>query len=107
MTMQFCKSGYAPATTAEAKKFENPVTYTADIAPLMSLKCTPCHFPEKGKKKFLDTYSAVQNNIEDIVNRVELPMEDEKFMPFKSKKEPLTEAEIQLLKDWIAQDMPK
>jgi hypothetical protein len=77
-----------------------PVKYTADIAPLMMDRCTPCHFPESGKKLPLDSYAAVKSNINDIIARVELPKEDPKFMPFKSKKEPLSDSLIMVLKLW-------
>lgn len=106
-TMQFCKSGYKAVEKTGEKQFENPVTYTANIAPIMEMKCTPCHYPEKGKKKLLDTYTATRNNAVDILKRVEMPATEEGFMPFKSKKEPLTAEEIQLLKDWIAQGTPE
>ncbi|MFH4967878.1 hypothetical protein V8G61_06685 [Gaetbulibacter sp. M240] len=105
--LQYCKSKQTASTTFEAKTFENPVTYNKDISPIMEQKCTPCHYPERGKKKLLDTYRATKNNIDDIIHRVQLAATEEDFMPFKSKKEPLTVAEIQLMKDWVSQGMPE
>ena len=106
LVFQHCKTKQS-TTIAVAKTSENTVTYTKDIAPVMEQKCSPCHYPESGKKKFLDTYKATKNNIDDILNRVQLPTTDKYFMPFKSKKEPLTEEEIKLLKDWVTQGMPE
>ncbi|GAA4294264.1 hypothetical protein [Aestuariibaculum suncheonense] len=97
-TLQYCKS--SKETTV--KKEEPAVTYTKHIAPVMERSCAPCHFPENGKKKFLDTYGAVKNNIEDIIARVELPVTEKKYMPFKSKKPALTPKEIAMLKQWVA-----
>ena len=76
-------------------------TYTADVSPIISTRCTPCHFPEQnGKKKALDTYEGVSTTIDDVLYRVQLPHDDPKFMPFKSKKEPLSDSLIMVLKLW-------
>lgn len=98
-SLQFCKS--AKSTAAK----EPQITYTEHIAPIMEKACTPCHFPDKGKKKMLDTYEATKTTINDILNRVQLEESDKKFMPFKSKKDPLTTAEINLMKKWLAQGL--
>ncbi|MCR8666879.1 hypothetical protein NO995_04245 [Aestuariibaculum sp. M13] len=97
-TLQYCKS--SKETTV--KQEEPAVSYAKHIAPVMERSCTPCHFPENGKKKYLDTYGAVKNNIEDIITRVELPVTEKKYMPFKSKKPALTAEEITMLKKWVA-----
>ncbi len=83
------------------------VSYQADISPLFLRSCTPCHFPEKGKKKMLNTYGAVAENIVDILRRVNLPSDNKDYMPFKSKNEPLTAKEIELIELWEKQGMPK
>lgn len=86
---------------------EDLVSYAADISPLLERSCTPCHFPENGRKKFLDTYERTKESIEDIIARVELPKEHKEYMPFKMKKQPLSEKEIATLKKWVAQSMPE
>ena len=103
LSMQFCKSSATMITDTSDK----PVSYEKDISPIMKLKCTPCHFPEHGRKEMLDTYAATKEHIEDILHRVQLPETDKKFMPFKSKREPLTKEEIELFKKWAAQSMPQ
>ena len=104
--LQFCSSGRTVAASkADAK--EVPVSYEADVAPIMVDRCTPCHFPDGGKKKFLDTYAAVSNNIDDIIFRVELPQDSARFMPFKNKKEPLSDSMIAVLKTWRQTGMAK
>ena len=74
--------------------------YVTDVAPIIKDRCTPCHFPESGKKKQLDSYTAVSTNIDDILTRVQLPHTDPKFMPFKSKKEPLSDSLVMVIKLW-------
>lgn len=83
------------------------VSYEQNIKPIMMQKCTPCHFPKFGKKEMLDTYDATKEHIKDIIVRVQLPEDDVKFMPFKSKKSPLTANEIEIFKNWINQKFPK
>src|SRR5687767_9551605 len=82
------------------------VSYEKDIAHVMKTSCSPCHFPPEGKKEALDTYEAVKANIDDVLYRVQLPHDDPKFMPFKMKKEPLSDSLIQVLKLWKEQEMP-
>jgi uncharacterized membrane protein len=107
MTLQVCKP--TQTTTADTSKIvapENLVSYEKDIRPLMLERCTPCHFPETGKKKMFDTYVATKGDVNEIVTRIKLNPEDVKFMPFKSKKPALTEKEVQLFSDWLSQGMP-
>lgn len=103
--LQFCTGTKKVAVTSPAP--EPLITYTRDIAPVIQARCTPCHFPEQGKKKMLDTYAAVKNNFDDILTRVQLPVTDEDFMPFKSKKEPLSDSLILVFKQWKLLSMPE
>ena len=86
---------------------ENLVSYEIDIKPLMVRSCTPCHFPENGRKKMLDTHDKVVADISEIIKRVELQPEEEGFMPFKSKRQALSPEEITLIKAWVTQGMKK
>jgi hypothetical protein len=84
-----------------AKKMKEPaLTYEADVAPIFATHCTPCHFPPNGQKKPLNTYEAVRDNVDAILYRVQLPHDDPKFMPFKMKKEPLSDSLINVIKLW-------
>ena len=89
----------------DANKSAPTISYSKDIAPIMVERCSPCHFPG-GKKKFLDTHAAVSSQIDDILRRVQLPADSAGFMPFKSKKEPLSDSLIQVIALWKAQEMP-
>ena len=104
LSLVYCKTSRKATASAPEEKV-SAVSYTADILPIMERSCTPCHFPETGKKKLLNTYEATKENIVDIVNRIQLPAEEIKFMPFKSKKTPLSAEEIKLFKDWYNQGM--
>src|SRR5690349_12122235 len=83
IALPFCST--SKKTMGDKKMTEPSVSYATDIAPIMAERCTPCHFPNGGKKKFLDTYAAVSENIDDIIRRIDLPVDSAGFMPFKSK----------------------
>lgn len=107
LLLPMCKPSQTTATDASTKTVSaNPVSYEKDIKPLMLERCTPCHFPETGKKKMFDTYAATKADVNEIIGRIKLNPEDPKFMPFKSKKPALTEKEVQLFTDWLSQGMP-
>ncbi len=77
------------------------LSYLQDIAPIMERSCAPCHYPAKdGRKEPLDTYTAVKDEIKDVLYRVQLSPSHFRYMPYKSKKPALSDEEIQLLKDW-------
>lgn len=97
ITYQSCtssKKATAPSLSA--------VSYDKDIKPIMIASCTPCHFPDEGKKKHLDSYNAVSSNIDDIIKRVKMPQDEKGFMPFQLKKPALTAEEIALFESWKA-----
>ncbi|HNP33273.1 MAG TPA: hypothetical protein PKN96_08270 [Flavobacterium sp.] len=97
----------AKKTAMEAKPVENPVSYKTDIAPMMTVSCTPCHFPPQGRKEPLDNYEHVKSNIKEVIKLVKLPVTDPDFMPFKSKKPALTSEQIATLEKWQQQGMPE
>ncbi len=103
--LTFCTASKKTTTVATVKVI--PVSFQTDVYPIMQLHCTPCHFPEAGQKKMLNTYDAASEWFTDIIERVQLPATDEKFMPFKGKKPALNEAEIKTLIAWKDQKMPK
>jgi len=86
---------------------EKPLSFNADILPIMQNSCTPCHFPPDGRKKPLDNYVHVKENIKDIIARVKLPKDHVQFMPFKNKKPALNDSLIAVLENWEKQNMPE
>ena len=83
-----------------AKNDKTPaLSYTTNVLSIMQTKCTPCHIPSAGgKKKALDNYTIVKENLDDIIRRVELAPHERGFMP--AKKPALPAEEIALLKKW-------
>jgi len=99
MLLQFCKPGNKMAKTLEKVEIVK-LTYTANVAPLMTLHCTPCHFPPKGNKKPYDTYVGVKGDIDEIITRVKLNPTDRGFMPMRHAK--LSDSTINVLVQWKA-----
>jgi uncharacterized membrane protein len=79
-------------------KAAQKVTYTADIQPIIAAKCTPCHFPDKGRAKALNTYDAVKNNADEIIRKIQLHPGDKGFMPMKRDR--LSDSTINLFQQW-------
>lgn len=111
LTLHFCSTPKKEVTPQDYKmpehQLDTKVSYADHIVPLMVNSCTPCHFPEKGKKKLLNTYEATAETIDEIIYRVTLPSDSTEFMPYKSKKLPLSANEIQLLIKWRDQGMSR
>ena len=101
--LQNCSS----SKNATAKIAEPVVSFKKDITPMLKASCTPCHFPPDGRKEPLNTYEAVKKNIADMINRVKLPKDDAKFMPFKNKRPALSDSSIKVLEQWQKQNMPQ
>ena len=100
IALPFCKT----SKTATGKNMKEPtVNYMADVAPILGMHCTPCHFPPTGQKLPLNTFEAVRTNVDAILYRTQLPHDDPKFMPFKMKKEPLSDSLINVIKRWKEQ----
>lgn len=83
------------------------VSYKKDIVPIMKTSCTPCHFPPDGRVEPLDTYEAVQNNIADVLERIKLPKDHRKFMPYQEKKPAVSDSLIVVIENWLKQNMPE
>lgn len=92
-------------TKEKVVKEASKISFEKDVLPILKDRCTPCHFPETGKKKMLDTYQANRDNIDEIIKRIQLSKEDPLYMPFKSKKTPLNDSLIQVFKNWKQQGL--
>ena len=83
---------------------EKPTVYTADVLPLIQLKCAPCHLPSKGGfKANFENYASATKYGPDMLIRIQLNPSDRGFMPFKNEK--LSGEEITLFKKWVAGGM--
>ena len=92
-TLQFCTS--SKRMTASKRM---PLTYAANIQPLMAANCTPCHFPPKGFKKPYNTYQSVKTDIGEIIARIGKNPDEKGFMPFKHPK--LSDSVIHVFVAW-------
>ena len=82
--LQYCSSSKKAMTAKVPPK----ITYMANVQPLMVMNCTPCHFPPKGNKKPYDSYTLVQTDIDQILERIQKNPGDRGFMPYKHTKLP-------------------
>ena len=95
-----CAKKTTPASSAAETPKVKATTYTADVVPLIQMRCTPCHFPSKGgNKASFETYESAKKYGADILARVQLNPGDRGFMPFKHPK--LSADEIAVLKKWL------
>lgn len=90
---QFCSS------SKKTQKSSAPATtYTANIQSIVGTSCSPCHVGDGAKQKRLDSYDAVQANIDDIIRRIQLNPTDRGFMPMRHPK--LPDSTIQVFVNW-------
>ncbi len=111
----------AASATAGAFAGELEVSFNRDIRPILSDKCFACHGPDAGQReadlrldqresataKRDDDRVIVPGNTEasTLLHRVSTPDVDE-LMPPPDEGQPLTAAEIDLLRRWIEQGAP-
>ena len=89
-----CAPKSTPTTTV-AK-----ITYDANVQQLIQAKCTPCHLPSKGGNKTnFENFANAQKYAVYMLGRVELVPGVRGFMPMKGER--LSDAEINIFKDWI------
>jgi hypothetical protein len=94
LSLQFCSTS---KKTAASKAH---VTYIGNVAPLVQLNCSPCHFPPKGNKKPYDTYTAVKSDIDTILVRIQKNPNEKGFMPMRHPK--LSDSTIAVFQQWKA-----
>ncbi|HKB05687.1 MAG TPA: PSD1 and planctomycete cytochrome C domain-containing protein [Gemmataceae bacterium] len=101
-----------------ARAADRPVDFNRDVRPILSDKCFACHGPdekhraaklrldvEKDAKADRDGVPAVvpgKPDESELVARITNPDESERMPPKKANK-PLTKAEIETLKRWVAE----
>ena len=77
----------------------------AKIAPIVKLNCVPCHEANSGanfeaRKKFVDNFAIAKEFSSTIENRIQRETTAAGFMPRGKAK--LAQADIDLVKQWIA-----
>jgi hypothetical protein len=109
-----------PAPAPVAPKPAAPVAtvnFIRDVQPVLESRCMECHNPDKVKGGLLmhtadallkggdsgASLVAGKPDQSEILKRVLLPADHDDFMPPKKSGEPLTAAQVQALKQWIAE----
>jgi mono/diheme cytochrome c family protein len=104
----------AASTVSEQNPGESKTIYVATIAPILDQKCVSCHNADKAKGGLrLDSPEYIQKGGKDgsilkgdagqlgkLLERIHLPLTDEKHMP-PDGKEQLTKTELSILSNWI------
>lgn len=94
---QFC-------STAKKAQSAPAITYTANVHPIITGSCAPCHI-SGGKQKTLNNYLTAKEAIEDILTRIQKNPDEKGFMPMKHPK--LPDSTIQVLIQWKNAGMPE
>lgn len=95
--LSYCSGSKKAATAVVIPK----LNYQADVLNIVSEKCTPCHFPDKGgNKPPLNSYALVTASIDNIISRIEMHPGDRGYMPFKKPR--LSDSLINVFKQWKA-----
>lgn len=86
-------------TAKKAASAPPPITFEANIKPIILNSCTPCHVPAKGgNKEALDNYAEVKKDVDDILRRIQLNPDERGFMPVRHPK--LSDSTIAIIKQW-------
>jgi len=75
------------------------VTFVADVKPLLTASCTPCHMPAGPNPNKWDDYAMTKNKINAILDRVQRETTAVGFMPKGGAK--LSADKIALLNKWV------
>ena len=78
--LSFCTS------SRKAAKQPAKITYMANIQPIISTSCAPCHIPPQGNKKPYNTYEAAKGDIDEIIARISRNPGERGFMPMRHPK---------------------
>ena len=94
------------SSSKKAAGSKQTISYAQHIQPIVSVQCSPCHFPSRdGKKASLETYDDVSMQINDIIRRIELYPGTKGYMPMKKAR--LSDSTIGLFKTWKDEGMGK
>lgn len=89
------------------------------VGPMLQSRCSSCHNEDKREADLvLTSYEGVMNggetgsvvvagrsSVSELLRRVQLPDDDEEFMPAEGKT-PLTDAQVQIIEWWIDAGLP-
>lgn len=96
VVLSFCTSSKKAQTSTASTPAK--VTYIANVQPIISGNCSPCHIPPQGNKKAYNNYVAVKSDIDEILSRIQKNPGERGFMPMKHPK--LSDSTITVLMNW-------
>lgn len=76
------------------------ITYLADVKPIMTTSCTPCHMAGVTNPNKFDEYTPTKTKIATIIDRVKREQGAAGFMPRNGTK--LSADKIAILEKWVA-----
>ena len=76
------------------------ITYLADVKPIMTTSCTPCHMAGGTNPNKFDEYTPTKTKIATIIDRVKREQGAAGFMPRNGTK--LSADKIAILEKWVA-----
>ncbi|MDO8952935.1 MAG: PKD-like domain-containing protein [Draconibacterium sp.] len=76
------------------------ITYLADVRPIMTTSCTPCHMASGTNQNKFDDYTPTKTKIATIIDRVKREPGSTGFMPRNGTK--LSADKIAILEKWVA-----
>jgi len=76
------------------------ITYLADVKPIMTTSCTPCHMAGGTNPNKFDEYTPTKTKIATIIDRVKREQGSTGFMPRNGTK--LSADKIAILEKWVA-----
>lgn len=88
------------AITVEVTVNSLKVTYLANVKPILTTSCTPCHMAGGVNPNKWDEYAATKAKITGILDRVQRDPSATGFMPKGGTK--LSDANIAILNKWVA-----
>lgn len=106
------------APTAARLRADEAVEFNRDVRPILSDKCFFCHGPDSNKREADLRLDRREEAIEagalkpgepeasELLRRITSADPDQHMPPASSKLEPLTAAEVETLRRWIAADAP-
>jgi hypothetical protein len=109
--------GASRVATPSAAASDGPISFNRDIRPILSDRCYACHGNDSGTREAdlrLDTaegaheWAIIPGDADgsEVVARVSSDDPDMRMPPADSKKKPLTNAQVELLRRWIDQGAP-
>jgi len=88
---------FTDALTVNVTAIANPTTFDADIKPIITGNCSPCHNAGGSSTTYVN-YANAKGSVNSILNRIKRTQGSSGFMPQNGTK--LSDANIALIEKW-------